>query len=69
VSTTGLGQVGHSDLPFLLRGLYGWLLKVPHQDKFEMERMIFEASGKGNKESGIEEKGNGWLEDFISKFW
>ncbi|KAF8470823.1 hypothetical protein BDZ91DRAFT_551310 [Kalaharituber pfeilii] len=40
ISSNGLGHQGHSDLPWLLKPLYGWLLKEPHADKEEMERLV-----------------------------
>lgn len=45
ISSSGLGAQGHSDLPMLLKPLYGWLLKDPHADKGEMERLVHAAAG------------------------
>jgi len=45
ISSNGLGAQGHADLPWLLKPLYGWLLKEPHADKEEMERQINTGAG------------------------
>lgn len=70
VSSMGLGQKGHQELPFMLKWFYGSFLKIPHDDKLEMERLIIGASGKGNEYIGLEKDENeqGWLEDFISEY-
>lgn len=45
VSSNGLGAQGHRDLPCSLKPLYGWILKEPHEDKEEMERMVNSYAG------------------------
>lgn len=45
ISSNGLGDQGHADLPLTLKPLYGWLLKEPHEDKVEMEKEVHAAAG------------------------
>lgn len=45
VSTTGISN-GPRDVPLLCVPLYHWLLAVPHEDKLEMERLLFEQGDK-----------------------
>ena len=40
ISSNGLGAQGYADLPWLLKPVYGWLLREPHTDKEKMERQI-----------------------------
>lgn len=65
VSSMGLGEKGHQDLPFMLKWVYGSFLKIPHDDKLEMEKLVINASGKGNEEIALEKNDEGWLDDFI----
>lgn len=49
VSTTGITS-GPRDVPFLLVPLYHWLLHAPHQDKRDMEKMLWDETKKVAKE-------------------
>ncbi|KAH7345754.1 hypothetical protein B0J17DRAFT_531278, partial [Rhizoctonia solani] len=44
VSSNGLDERSHSLLPFPLKIFYGWLLRVPHQDKIGLERNVKQAT-------------------------
>ncbi|RJE22809.1 UMTA methyltransferase family protein [Aspergillus sclerotialis] len=53
VSTTGIS--GHvRDFPLVMLPLYHWMLKVPHEDKKVMERLIREEMEKPAGERGIQ---------------
>ncbi|KAH7345738.1 hypothetical protein B0J17DRAFT_624850 [Rhizoctonia solani] len=44
ISSNGLDKRSHSLLPLPLKILYGWLLKVPHQDKIGLESNVKQAT-------------------------
>ena len=46
VSSTGLTQASHEQLPILFKPLYSWLLQIPHADKLGVERILHYAAGK-----------------------
>ena len=46
ISSSGLGRKGHEALPLVMKPLYGYLLKIPHADKVDMERLIGGAAGQ-----------------------
>lgn len=51
VSTTGVSD-GPRDVPLLFMPMYHWLLAVPHVDKWEMERLLWE-QGKKNVDERV----------------
>ncbi|KAJ1302168.1 hypothetical protein OPQ81_000996 [Rhizoctonia solani] len=51
ISSNGLDDRSHSLLPFPLRILYGWLLRIPHEDKIGLENNVKQATSR-----------EGWLE-------
>jgi hypothetical protein len=51
ISTTGIGR-GPEDVPFWLRWLYHYVLRVPHEDKRIMESVFLRGSGSGSAGGG-----------------
>ncbi|KAL4242315.1 hypothetical protein ABKN59_012015 [Abortiporus biennis] len=45
ISSTGLTKKAHASLPLLLKPLYGFLLKTPHEDKLGLEKLLSDAAG------------------------
>ena len=49
LSSTGISS-GPRDVPFLYGGLYHWLLKIPHDDKRAMEKLLWNQTKREKKE-------------------
>lgn len=49
VSTTGISS-GPRDVPLLYYPLYRWALKVPHEDKAGMEKLLWDEAKRGGRE-------------------
>ncbi|KAH0607927.1 uncharacterized protein H6S33_001979 [Morchella sextelata] len=45
ISSSGIGPKGHKELPFAMKPMYSWLLKEPHADKEDMERLVNSYAG------------------------
>ncbi|KAI8826133.1 uncharacterized protein EV422DRAFT_155029 [Fimicolochytrium jonesii] len=45
VSSSGLGPIGHRELPLVMRPMYSWMLHHPHADKIKLEGTVFHAAG------------------------
>lgn len=45
ISSTGLTRTSHASLPLPLKPLYGYLLRVPHEDKVGAERVVAHCAG------------------------
>ncbi|EAU88922.1 hypothetical protein CC1G_10568 [Coprinopsis cinerea okayama7 len=45
ISSTGVTKASHDALPFALKPMYSYLLKVPHQDKIGAERLVAHCAG------------------------
>jgi hypothetical protein len=45
VSSTGITKASHKNLPLTIRPVYGYLLRLPHNDKLGLERVLAQASG------------------------
>lgn len=54
ITSNGLDDRSHSLLPIPMRLLYGWALRIPHDDKIEQEKNVSRATGA---EAGSQ----GWL--------
>ncbi|KAI0347576.1 hypothetical protein BDW22DRAFT_670 [Trametopsis cervina] len=46
LSSIGIGKESHTNLPFLYKPLYSWLLAQPHEDKFGIERILARCAGQ-----------------------
>ena len=45
ISTTGISNKGR-DIPIAVMPLYHWMLKIPHKDKLQMEKLVIESQRK-----------------------
>ncbi|EIN07952.1 hypothetical protein PUNSTDRAFT_135470 [Punctularia strigosozonata HHB-11173 SS5] len=45
ISSTGVTETSHKNLPWTIRPMYGYLLRSPHEDKLGMERVLAQATG------------------------
>ncbi|KAJ3181717.1 hypothetical protein HDU87_000735 [Geranomyces variabilis] len=54
VSSSGLGKVGHQELPMAMKPMYGWMLKHPHADKEQLELAVYHAAGLKHPDPSIE---------------
>ncbi|KAK0565319.1 hypothetical protein OC844_001286 [Tilletia horrida] len=44
ITSNGIGKEAHAQVPFLLRGMYSWMLHEPHADKQEVETLLLRAA-------------------------
>ncbi|KAJ3148947.1 hypothetical protein HDU86_007305 [Geranomyces michiganensis] len=54
VSSSGLGKIGHQELPFALKPMYSWFLHSPHADKEQLELAVYHAAGLSHPDASIE---------------
>jgi hypothetical protein len=66
LSSTGLTKSSHSNLPFIQKPLYKYLLNGPHSDKVGMEKVISHCAGwewkDGDVKNDILSEGDEWKE-------
>lgn len=64
ISSTGLTRASHDALPLLLKPLYGYFLRKPHEDKLGAERIVAHSSGRPWTDEEPQSKilGEGWQE-------
>jgi len=66
LSSTGLTKSSHSNLPFIQKPLYKYLLKGPHSDKVGVEKIVSHCAGwewkDGDAKNDILSKGDEWKE-------
>ncbi|TPX69380.1 hypothetical protein SpCBS45565_g02412 [Spizellomyces sp. 'palustris'] len=76
VSSSGLGTVGHAELPLIMKPMYSWLLKEPHADKEKLEAHVYHAAGLTHPDATIDQSTQtslhtqslpqpGWLKEFV----
>ncbi|KAI8922129.1 hypothetical protein DFJ77DRAFT_445428 [Powellomyces hirtus] len=71
LSSSGLGKIGHQELPLPMKPLYSWVLKEPHADKEQLELKVYHAAGLKHPDASIEANTKSeptaepWLSEFI----